>query len=98
LGTLDRAQNRALKLEPGETDDMATYFSFGGVEYRVSGGFRGAGGAGDGGGDGMIVSREDGTPIPGAEMHPGMVQTGLPVALERAAKSALGRARPKRRS
>jgi hypothetical protein len=64
-------------------------FTYRGVTYRVSGWLWSS----DGASNGLIVSRDDGRPIRGAKMHPGMVQTGLSRHLERAAERALEKQR-----
>lgn len=64
---------------------MQAFFSWRGVDYRVSGWLWSA----DGAHNGLIVTRRDGHRIRGATMHPGMVQLGISDGLERAAKRAL---------
>lgn len=68
---------------------MTAYFTYRKVAYRVTGWLW----ADDGAANSLIVRREDGRPIRGARMHPGMIQTGLSDALERVAKDALERER-----
>lgn len=68
---------------------MRARFSIAGVAYEVSGCLWG-----DGDQQGVIISRTDGgDTIPGATMHPGMVQQGVPARIYAAACQALRSAR-----
>ena len=64
---------------------MTAYFNYRNVAYTVVGHLWSS----DGASNNMIVSRDDGRPIRGAEMHPGMVQTGLSGQLTARAEKAL---------
>lgn len=68
---------------------MFTSFTYRGVEYTVSGWLWGED-------PGMIVRRDDGKPIRGVTMHPGMVQIGRSDSLDRHATRALERERDAR--
>jgi hypothetical protein len=66
---------------------MHIAFTYCGVDYSVSGWLWSS----DGDSNGTIIRRVDGQEIPGAEMHPGMVQFGVPDAIQSAAESAMRR-------
>lgn len=71
------------------TKSVIAYFSHRNIRYTVSGWLWSP----DGAENGLIIRREDGQPVEGAQMHPGQVQTGVPEVLERAAARALASAR-----
>ena len=64
------------------------FFTRDGIEYRAHGAMGGA----DAAQNGLIVKRLDGRPLAGAQMQPGMVQTGVSDSLRRAALAALRKA------